>query len=212
MASVDGNHNHRCAKAKKRACACTGCGGSKHGVDSWVGLANGTSEARRARRETVDAQWQDNYWPRRKRQNQNKDCRSAGTDSARLDLADWLADSRRTTPSANDPKDPPAPNPRIPSPSTPEGQHDPAVGDLEPSEPPECQPPTEGVGCQGETIRLTAPPGSQQPSDPEIRPTPVQQVETFAQAITSAWSEISASIDGDTHGRGRASVTQHGRA
>jgi hypothetical protein len=84
-----GNHNRNCATAAGHVCACTGCGGSLHGWELWVGLAKGSVRERRVKRKSLRETWEKYYKPRSKRSNVH--VRGAVTDFARLEIADWLA-------------------------------------------------------------------------------------------------------------------------
>lgn len=92
LTSASGNHNKNCARAVGHVCRCTGCFGSLHGWEGWTILANAVASKRQSRREKVDAEWDRNYRPGRKRVNGRS--KAASTDLARLDIADWLANEK----------------------------------------------------------------------------------------------------------------------
>lgn len=85
-----GRHNRQCETAKLHVCRCTACGGALHGWVGSIAMARPElAEHRRERRDQVKARWTKWFKPRGKRS--NKHTREASTDSAQLDLVDWLA-------------------------------------------------------------------------------------------------------------------------
>lgn len=192
-------HNLNCAKAKGHVCRCGGCGGSEHGWRGWLGLAKSTSSERQAHREMIEAQWKDHYRPTRKPPNTKS--RAAGTDLARLEIADWLASQGPTTATSGD-----KPNGalEIPRPRPPETGHIELVIDSEPQGSTQLPSLPDAVpSYQGEAECQPEPPDVHEPNDTHPYPTPVEQVEIFAEAMTaSVWAEIAASI-GDDNGKAR---------
>lgn len=61
LASRNGNHNENCAKAVGHACACSGCGGSLHGWEGWLGLAKGDVRDRQVKKEKIAIKWEKYY-------------------------------------------------------------------------------------------------------------------------------------------------------
>lgn len=88
--SASGNHNRNCGTAVGHVCRCTGCFGSLHGWEGWTILAKAATSERERKRETLRLKWKKHYRPRGKRLNKNS--KSASSDLARLDIADWLAE------------------------------------------------------------------------------------------------------------------------
>ncbi|MEV4729423.1 hypothetical protein [Saccharopolyspora sp. NPDC049426] len=92
MASVRAaNHNQSCARAKRHVCNCSGCGGSQHGWESWVGLANSTERERQEKFAEIQKVWDRHHKPGSTRSNAH--VRGAVADFARLDVASWLGNN-----------------------------------------------------------------------------------------------------------------------
>lgn len=89
-----GQHNSSCASAKEHKCRCSGCAGTLHGWVERVKLARDpTGEGRVAFRVRVDEAWADAHRGKtRARPSLRK--QAAGTDSAVVDIVDWLAHHR----------------------------------------------------------------------------------------------------------------------
>jgi hypothetical protein len=92
-----GRHNGSCATAKRHECNCTGCGGALHGWGGWIELARQTSDTGRTQRRCdVDRSWR-NAFSSKSRRTVTKLQKAAGTDSAILDIVDWMARDRSTS-------------------------------------------------------------------------------------------------------------------
>lgn len=140
-----------------------------------------TDRKRQDQRRQVDEQWAANYNPPRKRSNEGS--RAASTDSARLDIVDWLAHQMTTHP--NRPISSPGATPAPPNAAPEQGEQDvPAAGHAAPDSLP-------GRPAPGE-------PDDRPVQTPEIYPSVVDQVTTFAEAMTrSVWHEIAGSLADD---------------
>jgi hypothetical protein len=202
VTSGSGNHNISCATAKGHVCCCTGCGGSLHGWEGWVSLANEV-DTRQSRRQQVEVIWRTHYHPPQRRS--NKKSREASTDLARLDIADWLADQGATAH--------PHPTGDTPHVEVP-AQRLPHNAIIEARKQPESDnQPTKPLGDAPESYESL--PGKAKPDDgsknlsrPEPQydvppyPSVVDQVRTFAEAMTkSIWTEIAAELGDDTSAR-----------
>lgn len=86
-----GRHNSSCAGAMKHDCRCSGCGGTLHGWVERIKLARESAgDGRVAFRVRVDEAWADAHKGKtRARPSLRK--QAAGTDSAVVDIVDWLA-------------------------------------------------------------------------------------------------------------------------
>jgi hypothetical protein len=191
VASISDNHPRNCEEAKRHRCRCTRCGGSLHGWTGWLDLANGSAVERHARRQNIDAQWRKHYQPPQKQSNVMS--RSASTDSARLDIADWLACQELAGGEAP---------PEIPAPRPPHTTTVAPVSGFEPLTSGEKSVPAEVVrsGDQdGDGFRVS-PPDPAEPTESRAYPSPVEQVTIFAQAMTtSIWDELAAALGDDTN-------------
>lgn len=173
-----------------------------------MSLANEADDERWNRRQEIDAQWARYYHPQRKRSNAKS--RAASTDSARLDIADWLAHQKVTAhpqPTGDTSHvEVVEPEQRLPHSATigvrrqPESNDQPtrSLGDA--SESPEPQPgqakPGDGPEDHSRSEPQSEPPEGGQP---DVPPSAVEQVEIFAEAMTkSTWPEIVAELGGDT--------------
>ncbi|MEV5540199.1 hypothetical protein AB0L13_25455 [Saccharopolyspora shandongensis] len=159
-----------------------------HGWEGWVGLAKGGTQDRRKKREKAEGTWAKHYKPRSKRSNAH--VRGAVADLARVDLADWLA----SCVVHDSPPGPAAELKRHSENFLPLPGAETAGATTEPREaatescPESISPPTSGsVSNETETRGESA-------SSP--RPSPVEQVELFAKAMTaeSLWQEITAEL------------------
>jgi len=197
--SGSGNHNDRCAHAVGHVCRCTGCSGALHGWQGWVALAKDPDGSeRQRRRQKVDPPRGRAESPRKR---PNKKSRAASTDAARLDIADWLAHQEviaaHPTPGKESiayrrPESPPW-SPL--STATARGET-PDESDKRPATLPAGAPENSfeaQLGLNGADV---------EPEDHgrlSSRPSPVDEVELFAKAMTqSAWPEIAAELGDDT--------------
>lgn len=189
VAPVNDNHPRNCEEAKRHKCRCTRCGGSLHGWTGWLDLANGSAVERNARRQNIDAQWRTHYQPPQKQSNAMS--RAASTDSARLDIADWLAGQELT--GGGVPLEIPAPRqPHTTATAPVSGFEPPASG--EESAPAEAV----GSGSQGQNESGLSPPDPPELSQAWVGPSPVEQVTIFAEAMTaSIWDELAAALGND---------------
>jgi len=209
MGSGSGNHNNNCAKAKGHACRCTGCGGSLHGWEGWIALASDPDGARQSRRHEVNSQWAEHYKPPKKLS--NKMSRAASIDTARLDIADWLANQEVVVQPSQEggvPNQSESPPSVAASTANAETETSDESGDRASAGPggaPRFADAQRSLNEADAEPEDHGPP-SLQPAGPFGEPTdaqpglsPIDQVERLAVAMTSSvWEEIATELGGDT--------------
>jgi hypothetical protein len=90
-----GRHTGSCANAIGHACHCSGCAGTLHRWQGCVALARQPDATRRQDfRRRVDGAWNTAHRPppKRRRVKPTNDEKAAATDSAVVDIVDWLAE------------------------------------------------------------------------------------------------------------------------
>ena len=88
-------HPQSCERAQRHQCRCSACGGVQHGWPYALDLAGDSSAAeRQAERDRIDAKWAATRPPRGRRA-ASKPRQAAATDSATVDLIDWLSENPR---------------------------------------------------------------------------------------------------------------------
>ncbi len=160
-----------------------------------MSLANEADNERQSRRQQVDAQWEKHFHPGRKRSNQKS--RAASTDLARLDIADWLADTSHVKVVVPEQRQPH--NATIGDRRQPESSDQPTSSLGDTREPHESQLGQKKSGDESENrSQYESQSEHSERSEPDdVPPSTVKQVEIFAKAMTSTWSEIAAEL-GDT--------------
>lgn len=89
-------HPKSCERAKQHQCRCSDCGGAQHGWPHGVALARDPSPAgRQEARERSELAWRKTQPPKGRR-GPSKPRQAAATDSATVDLIDWLAENPST--------------------------------------------------------------------------------------------------------------------
>ncbi|MFF0572818.1 hypothetical protein [Streptosporangium saharense] len=89
-------HPKSCERARLHQCRCSDCGGAQHGWPYGLDLARDPSPAgRQEARERSELAWRKAQPPKGKR-NPSKSRQAAATDSATVDLIDWLAENPST--------------------------------------------------------------------------------------------------------------------
>lgn len=83
-----GNHNTACANARGYTCKCTGCGGSLHGWQGWIDLADAAPEVREHRRGELEGRAKIDARTQQMRATVGN--RRLCVDLIRLDIADYL--------------------------------------------------------------------------------------------------------------------------
>lgn len=90
---IKNTHNGACAKAEGEQCACSGCGGSRHGWVGWVGpehgLARPEQSARRAEKRRRQEKDQRDYY-KKKRSKPTVEIKRIVMDLLRFDIANCL--------------------------------------------------------------------------------------------------------------------------
>lgn len=208
VGSGSGNHYDNCAHAEGHKCRCTWCGGSLHGWQGWVALASDPDGALQSRRHKVDTQLRS--ITTRHGSGRTKKNKAASTDAARLDIADWLAreegialSSRQGAGTPHEPASspPPAPSTATTGAETPDepddGESAPTGGAPRISD---AQRWLTGTNVEPEDYGPPDWPGAPgQPTAASVHPSPIDQVEMFAEAMTaSVWKEIATELGGDT--------------
>ncbi|MEV4889675.1 hypothetical protein AB0K48_09835 [Nonomuraea sp. NPDC055795] len=89
-------HPVSCETARGHDCGCSTCGGAQHGWTHGLRLARDPSPAaRQGERDRNDSDWAATL-PPRKRQEPSRRRKAAATDSATVDLVDWLSENPET--------------------------------------------------------------------------------------------------------------------
>lgn len=87
-------HPKSCERAQQHQCRCSACGGVQHGWPYALDLAGESAAERQAERDRIDAKWAATRPPRGRRA-ASKPRQAAATDSATVDLIDWLSENPR---------------------------------------------------------------------------------------------------------------------
>lgn len=86
-------HPKSCERAKQHQCRCSDCGGAQHGWPHGITLARDPSPASRQKaRERTDSKWA-TIPPPKGRRGPSRHRQEAATDSATVDLIDWLSEN-----------------------------------------------------------------------------------------------------------------------